>query len=568
MTGHVDAEVRATHALLDAASVQRVVLVDDIYGVSIGQVVAACHADHTIADDLGVDAGAPQTVLEGAVEGAWRGLAPGAAREMGLRVVAALGGGGPDDVEAAGLLARLLGNGIEVVELAPDEWSEQKEGLVGDTKTVATLFLFDLSFSTPVPDEAGLKELTDTLAECSPTSVCGLITHTVTPADEVSRWEKWSDDDARPRSRFLVISKQHLTGEADLAGFARMLKLTLVNKHCDALRTRTGELLKSAVDEACEALRSLNVFDFEHVVFRMSRREGAYEPDTLLRLFDAQIGAAIRTAVRKDPVVLDRATQLRAFSSTSVSADDQPSPQIRRLRHQELYASADEVNAVYLPLQLGDLFERTSTSGAKRLYVLVAQPCDLALRHDGKRVGLEAFLCEIATGPAEHPHLHHELRHWDVTNARVVHYVRFGQRHCVVLDALDLCCSNMGGCAQTTLGAPPPGLLTPWQAERHKLTQRFAEAYVSLLTQPNIGQQLQAHVERSTSNHFAKASKGRGRLFDATAREDDDGRHLAFNFRRVGRIRQPVAGDLLVRFCQCGSRGAFPRDYAEPEDPN
>jgi hypothetical protein len=55
---------------------------------------------------------------------------------------------------------------------------------------------------------------------------------------------------------------------------------------------------------------------------------------------------------------------------------------VRRL---EWFEDEADVNGQYLPIELGDLFRIGGKTD--KLFVLVAQPCDLMVRQDGKQPG-------------------------------------------------------------------------------------------------------------------------------------------------------------------------------------
>ena len=67
----------------------------------------------------------------------------------------------------------------------------------------------------------------------------------------------------------------------------------------------------------------------------------------------------------------------------STSSFATPNYNTMALQRLERYELAEYLNSHYIPIELGDIFQKMGDS-AKR-YVLLAQPCDLMVRTDGKR---------------------------------------------------------------------------------------------------------------------------------------------------------------------------------------
>ena len=93
-----------------------------------------------------------------------------------------------------------------------------------------------------------------------------------------------------------------------------------------------------------------------------------------------------------------------------------------RVRRLEDYEESENINKYYMPIDLGDIFEKP---GGKQ-FILVGQPCDLMGRLDGKR---DHSVSEITTSRIEkRPTAFHELRHFDSQSGEGV-YVSFNKKH-------------------------------------------------------------------------------------------------------------------------------------------
>lgn len=118
------------------------------------------------------------------------------------------------------------------------------------------------------------------------------------------------------------------------------------------------------------------------------------------------------------------------------------------LQRDELYEPYDHINKNYLPLELGDVFERVGVNDAKQ-YILLAQPCDLMVRNDGKKRHPELDRVPIAeiVCTDDQPAYSEELSYFDELPTKKW-YVKLKRIHFVRLDVLDLCVFNQDGIAK------------------------------------------------------------------------------------------------------------------------
>ena len=73
--------------------------------------------------------------------------------------------------------------------------------------------------------------------------------------------------------------------------------------------------------------------------------------------------------------------KLRLVSNVPPDSKTFPiTPNAWEIQHKELYENPSYINKNHLPIELGDIFKK----GSKK-YILLAQPCDLMIRSNGKR---------------------------------------------------------------------------------------------------------------------------------------------------------------------------------------
>ena len=129
------------------------------------------------------------------------------------------------------------------------------------------------------------------------------------------------------------------------------------------------------------------MLDFDSMVFKSSREQNVWEPDTLLRVFGILMRREARSRLHTDEEFLPAVETARRVSDAPdriVKALEEDGDSIEALEMQrfEIYESGDELNRFRTPIDLGDIF-RIGPGG--KLCMLLVQPCDLVVRKDGKR---------------------------------------------------------------------------------------------------------------------------------------------------------------------------------------
>src|SRR5205814_1291216 len=115
--------------------------------------------------------------------------------------------------------------------------------------------------------------------------LCALLTHNPRYQPETlhEAWKDLCQKQELDPSRFVLIPKKLI--QDDPVGFARLVKLALLNGRVNQLKKTARDILHSAEENAHKRLNDIDIYDFDQIVFRSSRREGVWEPDTLFRVF-------------------------------------------------------------------------------------------------------------------------------------------------------------------------------------------------------------------------------------------------------------------------------------------
>jgi hypothetical protein len=412
-----DAERPASNALTDAQraiesifaelNIARVVYVDDLFergderlSVVIGLLGQKPNAGTTVLPSLRFDV--DQDIWELDVRRWWDSAHEDQKDEVTRAVGEALGWSPVLlDHAARSALHALLPATITIEEIAPSDWPAKRETLAEATAEHRILCLFDRELGDPEvegrPVDGVDLLVTSAKDPANAEVIFGLFSHGFSPGDERREWEEIAKQWGLNQDRFLPISKRRQAVSTELA--AGLETMTL-NMFCDRLKRATVDVFKNAAGVAADKFCELDVYEFESMVLRSSREEGLWEPDFLLRIFQIFHRDEVRRLISADAFAARVNEDVRSARAVNLNRPATPrrEPAERwRVRHQELYEDASLVNAFHTPLRTGDLFQAGRT-----IYVLLAQPCDLAVRAtNGKRKSFVAPLVQLATRSAD-----------------------------------------------------------------------------------------------------------------------------------------------------------------------
>ena len=482
-----------------------------------------------------------------------------------------------EDLKVISILRGLFPRKYRPIEKGPSTWSEQEEVLLNDASEdsrILCLFDQDLSLAstsgfTSTGTKSGIGLLKNALTKYSDGNVIyGLLTHTLNIEDEIDKWEQFSTEIDIPMSQFLPLSK-HRVSEAML--FVEGIKVTTLNLLCNQLKTHATEIMQQAFERAKEQLAVLNVYHFNHMVLNSSLAEGVWEADTLLRIhqiFQRDFLKELFLDPSNSTLFNHRVQIARSISliKTGIGKDHPPN-QRWLIRHQELYEDARLVNQLHSPLEVGDLFALDSENE----FILIAQPCDLITRSNGKRntkvVPLipikKLSLQELKALRQDKPN-YFQLRDllYYFSSDSNIGIVDFPKAQLIQVDVLDLAVFNpMGHCRLDLTGTIPNPLQhhLAWQKRRDRIIEKFkicqeslekVKLNIDLIEDENVKLALwQAAMPKMclTDLGLPTIPYSNG-VFD-------------FGLRRIGRYRQPGANRVLKAYTRYLSREAEEHDF-------
>lgn len=547
-------EVRAQVGdLLAILGVVRVIGVDDDFVGDVADLVECCElviatagveSASQISNFGGVNFDLPEDDWKLVVQSQWSSLEPSEqrlaladARQRAQKLETA------EQLNAGGI-APLLPETVAYEALTPDEWSsERRDGVVASAAEEPTLVLFDKQMGA----KDGMTFIGDLHRMDTSGSVwAGLLTHHATKEDEQARWDEWVETPGVARDRFVVISKEHLGPNPST--LPQSIKVALMARPSGVLRAEVSAAVDKSLKAALDELERFSPQEFERIVFALAAEEGVWEPDMLLRLVETCLRTGVRREMHKSPEVRQAADDLRRLASVETA----PSPTTdlaRKIYRRELYEDVGHLNGVHLPVELGDLFE---TAGGA-LYVIVEQPCDIAVRSDGKRAPDLDFVDLVAISPDD-PNADGRRRpvfplpafNDDGSPA----WVLLDRPGDVPVEAVDYCVFNTDGEATIRPDEiPPPWLWPSWQRRYDRLAKK-AKAILGR----------QAQLNNVSVQNRALILKGElGIRSQCPVKVDTGEASISFDLRRVGRLLPPHAKALLTAFSQQNARDDLDR---------
>lgn len=470
---------------------------------------------------------------------------------------------------------------VELLPLSLGEWQTQKEALIAELGDKPTLILFDQDFSHEaggenVKGEQLVKELQDEIAKASApgtepltNAYYGLLTNTASIEQELDRRREIVDQSGIDPARFVLIAKENFR-EDERERFASRLRTTMLAPVMAELMESVAATTKKTRDAAISETKALTPEEMERIVVRSSATEGVWPPDTLVRILEVLQRSVVRESLRSEDRVIELTRILSALAQIEtgdeVEADTNATPSSIQIANKEIYETADHVNSLCLPIEMGDVFVRGADG---QRFIVICQPCDLMVRSNGHRQPeVSHFLlakvdeatvegdggsdasedAEGATPASEHDLFSRfKLPYFNATTGAHA-FVNLKQPWIVRSLVLDACVLNKDGKSrldETVLDHPE--LLPAWRVRRQEL----------LKTRKSILKR----TKSTTSQDGQKAIAGffKKDPFQLVQVDEPSG-VLEWDCVRDGRVCDPYSRALLSRFSQFFARDAYLHD--------
>jgi hypothetical protein len=454
--------------------------------------------------------------------------------------------------------------------MSPERWEHEKEGFLKDNSS--TLFLFDQDLKNKGREEDGIMIIKNITKNGN--TICGLFTKKALKSDYLKYRDKMSVDYDIPKDNFFVIPKENTIENIEL--FVHLFKLTLLGRMFTTFKNQAKEIIENVNSEAIGKINQVSIEDFEHIIFRVPLKEGAWEPDMFFRIYS---GFQRRDFIGKacSNVELNNAiSEIRKVNGISTKPDSYSSQSNAIvLQHNELYEDVDCLNKNHLPIELGDIFEKSDAGDSKK-YILLHQPCDLVIRSDGKRSreNKRYALLEVKKMPKEEfenkkkeeKSYIEELWYYSISDEErwAVNFKSvFMIKECI----LDLCVYNNDGISKYASGQ---------DAEIYGIRPSLIERHIRITKQlKKISGECNKILEDLKIDDLVNKNKIKKTIYENRFQDDlfkvnyneqqEDNFTLTYNCKRTGRLQYERAIGLLAEYYSVMQRPAYPPDFGQEE---
>ncbi len=440
------------------------------------------------------------------------------------------------------------------------EWNDEKASLL--TTSQRTLILFDVNFegeTSDPDDERGLTAAREMLSEAAD-HVVGILTNKAARGNEDDAARDWAARADIERADLVVINKDLIsssTGADDVERLDGQFRAVLQAAQIKKLREEVRAAIEQGIKDTAASIAENTPQVLEDLVFRASREGGKWEGDTWFRLYGTLGMKQARKRVAGDKSIRRAIKDVRnLLHERPEDVHDDSKVLASKVKQAEAYDDANYVNGAGLPIANGDLFRAKSGS----VYVLVGQPCDLALRPNGRAKDPPSALL-LPVRPADSKQADDDSAYalppggplgdgkWQVW---------FRPEYHADFDVLDLVSFNSEGRASLK-PAKGKGLdpLLPGLQNRLRKIEKAAEKTNKLLTGIDVAVQSGA-VNEKAANELRQKVLGGGGPFKATLSGSPT--PYAFSCQRIGRLTGTYADALLSAHAAARSRTAHAHD--------
>lgn len=376
-----------------------------------------------------------------------------------------------------------------------------------------------------------------------------------------------------------VIAKERFSDADDQleTNLKVSIKRAGLRKSLSEVVVRAEGTIAKAFGHAADGLLSIPPEQLEAHVFERGYKEGVSELHVVERILTSQISQELRRFFGTDQDVLSSTKRLRTLRRIELSPREaKPDENLAAFRLAEVWETDELINAALAPIACGDVFESDPHEfpGQRpdKKFILLAQPCDIALRPAGKSRAQEtAFFVPLVRvdGPleseksAKQPLLPCTLddAHW---------MCEFRQATSVRTAVLDLASFRADGRVRIDEGqAASEDLLDAQKNIFKKRSSASNNLFKTSDSKPSDAKVVDVALQLSFSADSPFSQFYRGILCPKNGRNLQADipalpRRVTWRLRRCGRVRMPYSIALLDQYLSIMSRQAFDLDYMSP----
>jgi hypothetical protein len=371
-----------------------------------------------------------------------------------------------------------------------------------------------------------------------------------------------------------VISKQRIFVEDNDDALQDALKVSIkragLRRSLSDVVCRTSKVVHDSFRSAANSLLSIPPEQLEAYVFERGYKEGVSELHVVERILSSHISQGLRIFFGTDQAALAGVKRLRSLRGIDLKATELgPNSSLSAFRQAEVWEAPELINRSLSPIACGDVFEadlhELEVRAVKKKFVVLAQPCDIAIRPEGTERGLAtAFFVPLVKASqservdAKKPKLPFQIhdQFW-ACDFRAVTQVK--------LNILDLASFRTDGRVRLDLDHSPSEDLFPAQRRVYDdrtatctkgLSQGFSDSDLA-------GLQLTFDI-RGPFSHFYRPTIKESARKNGGADIPPLPKRITWRLQRCGRVRVPYSVAMLNQYVGVMSRQAFDLDYIAP----
>ena len=373
-----------------------------------------------------------------------------------------------------------------------------------------------------------------------------------------------------------VISKQRIfdaEGDALRDAVNMSIKRAGLRRSLSEVVIRATEAIGDAFYGAANSLLSIPPEDLEAYVFERGYKEGVSELHVVERILSSQIAQKLRVFFGTDAAALDSVKRLRSLRAINLDAvTTEPNPSLAEFRLAEVWETPELINSTLAPIACGDVFEpdfhEASVRNLKKKFIVLAQPCDIAIRPEGQKRSLETafFVPLIKARENDEPDIRKpklpcrvDGEYW-ACDLRNVTQVKLG--------ILDLASLRTDGRVRLDEGHTPNenlfvALRNAYLDRTEAATKALADGLDEIEGSVHVKHQLTFDSKGMFSHFcrpFVRSRSGENEAMGIPRLP----KRITWGLRRCGRVRIPYSISLLDQYLGVMSRQAFDLDYIAP----
>lgn len=449
-------------------------------------------------------------------------------------------------------------------------------------------YIIDLKDSRGDADDKSGLEVIKLLHTLSSKGTAFILTHEASITNEAEKEAQFRSllADEHSDMPLCVVSKERLaTQEGEPHDVEEALRIAIkragLKRSVHEVLNHARHTVNRSFEEAMQLLLQVPPELLDKYAVERAYKEGVSEMHVIERALTAHISQQIRVLFGTNQEVLQSTQRLRNLRG--IPLKDIPGFDHKHLttfRDAEVWESEALINSGFAQLACGDVFEfdrteqKTRSASPKR-FVLLAQPCDITLRPNGKRDIQTAVLAPLKKKPEGKKKDDNEKEY-------TLPFVLDGEKWVcdlrdatpVKLNILDLASFRPDGVVAFIKGQAKPTGLTPGHDKIYEDRTHLWSRIVDLCEadsrpeRPLENYRSELQLTFASPDTFKLIENGGYEASDGKADARRDGR-LTWYLKRCGRIRMPFASAILDRYVGVVNRQAFDVDFMDiptPED--